>query len=84
MASDMRSVKTCRSLFTVPAYDVEGILEIVDPDIRKPIDMMEILIRIVDGSAMEGFKPDFGKGMITAWARIHGTFNRVPHCNRLY
>jgi acetyl-CoA carboxylase carboxyltransferase component len=39
------------------------------------MDMMEIILRIVDDSRIEQFKPSFGKGMITGWAHIHGN----PH-----
>lgn len=55
-----------------PAYSVDQLLQIIDPDIRKPMDMMEVILRVVDGSGLEVFKPKFGKGMITAWAHIHG------------
>ncbi|KAJ2892307.1 hypothetical protein MKZ38_010010 [Zalerion maritima] len=61
-----------QQLAAPPAYDPEQLLQIVDPDIRKPMDMMEVILRIVDRSAVEVFKPNFGKGMITAWANIHG------------
>jgi acetyl-CoA carboxylase carboxyltransferase component len=37
-----------------------------------PLDMMEVLLRVVDDSRIELFKPLFGKGIITAWAYIHG------------
>jgi acetyl-CoA carboxylase carboxyltransferase component len=56
-----------------PAYDPEELLSIVNPDIRKPMNMMEVILRIVDGSGLELFKPNFGRGMVTAWAYIHGT-----------
>jgi len=35
--------------------------------------MMEVLMRIVDDSRIQQFKPRYGTGMITAWAYIHGT-----------
>ena len=57
-----------------PKYNIEDILGIVDPDIRLPLDMMEVLLRIVDDSRIMPFKPRFGKGMITAWANIHGIY----------
>jgi acetyl-CoA carboxylase carboxyltransferase component len=43
-----------------------------------PMNMMEIMLRIVDGSKVEQFKPDFGKNLITAWARIHGRRSHKP------
>lgn len=48
-------------------------MAIVDPDIRKPFNMMEVLIRIVDDSRLLNFKPSFGRNLITAWANILGT-----------
>lgn len=59
-----------------PAYSVDQLLQIIDPDIRKPMNMIEVILRIVDGSGLEVFKPNFGKGMITAWAHIHGKARR--------
>ena len=59
-------------IISPPAYDAEELLGIINPDIRLPMDMMEIILRIVDDSRIEQFKPSFGKGMITAWGRIHG------------
>ncbi|KAH8587361.1 propionyl-CoA carboxylase beta chain [Bisporella sp. PMI_857] len=55
-----------------PLYSPEDILGIMNPDIRLPLDMMEVLLRTVDSSRIELFKPQYGKGMITAWAHIHG------------
>lgn len=56
-----------------PKYNIEDLLGIINPDIRLPLDMMEVLLRIVDDSRIMLFKPQFGKGMITAWAHICGT-----------
>ena len=55
-----------------PKYDPEEILGIVNPDIRAPMDMMEIILRLVDSSRLSIFKPTFGTAMITAYAHIHG------------
>ncbi|KAH0841181.1 Methylcrotonoyl-CoA carboxylase beta chain, mitochondrial [Fonsecaea pedrosoi] len=55
-----------------PLYDPEELYGIVNPDIRQPLDMMEVLLRIVDDARLESFKPLWGKAMITAWAYIHG------------
>lgn len=51
---------------------LEELLGIVPTDIRQPMNMREILIRIVDGSRLNEFKPLYGVGLITAWAHIHG------------
>lgn len=55
-----------------PKYDPEELLGIIDPDIRAPMDMMEIILRIVDDSRLELFKSTFGTAMITSYAHIHG------------
>lgn len=55
-----------------PLYDAEELLGVVNPDIRLPMDMMEIILRIVDDARLELFKPLWGKAMITTWAFIHG------------
>lgn len=56
-----------------PRYPVEDLLSLVNPDIRKPFDMLEVLLRIVDDSRLSVFKPKYGTNMITAWAHIQGT-----------
>jgi acetyl-CoA carboxylase carboxyltransferase component len=55
-----------------PKYDIAQLPGIADPDIRMPLDMMEVLLRVVDDSRIELFKPLYGTGVITAWAHIHG------------
>lgn len=55
-----------------PKYDPEELLGIVNPDVRAPLDMMEVILRIVDSSSLEIFKPTFGTAMIAAFAHIHG------------
>jgi len=36
------------------------------------MDMREVLLRIIDGSRLDEFKPLYGVGLITGWAHIHG------------
>lgn len=55
-----------------PRYPADEILSLVDPDIRKPLDMGEVLLRIVDDSRLSLFKPSYGQNLITAWASILG------------
>ncbi|KAL2004687.1 hypothetical protein VTN00DRAFT_3215 [Thermoascus crustaceus] len=55
-----------------PRYPADDILSIVNPDIRKPFDMREVLLRIVDDSRLSEFKPRYGTNMLTAWAHILG------------
>jgi len=55
-----------------PKFDPAELSGIVNPDIRVPLNMMEVIIRLIDDSRMDLFKPIFGKVMITGWAYIHG------------
>lgn len=55
-----------------PRYPIEDVLSIVNPDIRKPFHMNEVLLRIVDDSRLSIFKPKYGPNMITASAHIMG------------
>lgn len=55
-----------------PRYPIEDVLSIVNPDIRKPFDMREVLLRIVDDSRLSVFKPKYGPNMTTASAHIMG------------
>ncbi|KAE9366312.1 ClpP/crotonase [Stipitochalara longipes BDJ] len=63
---------TTSLIYSDAKYGMEDILGLVDPDIRQGLDMIEVILRIVDGSRMSQFKPQFGRGMLTMWARIHG------------
>ncbi len=56
-----------------PAYDPDELLGIVPVDtIRKPLDMREVLARIVDGSRFTEFKPDYGSTLVCGHAHING------------
>jgi 3-methylcrotonyl-CoA carboxylase beta subunit len=56
-----------------PLYDPEELLGIVPIDtIRKPLDMREVLARIVDGSRFMEFKPDYGATLVCGHAHING------------
>jgi 3-methylcrotonyl-CoA carboxylase beta subunit len=57
----------------LPAYDPDELLGIVPIDtIRKPLDMREILARIVDGSRFMEYKPDYGSTLVCGHAHING------------
>ncbi|MGV6802292.1 MAG: acyl-CoA carboxylase subunit beta [bacterium] len=55
-----------------PLYPASEIGGIIGDDIKLPYDMREIIARLVDGSEMHEFKPDWGKTLITGFASIHG------------
>ncbi|KAI3548004.1 3-hydroxymethyl-3-methylglutaryl-CoA lyase [Colletotrichum abscissum] len=55
-----------------PRYSIDDLLYLLNTDIRKPFDMREVLLRLVDDSRMAIFKPSYGTNMLTAWADILG------------
>ena len=55
-----------------PIYDPEDLLGIVSRDLRTPVDVRDVIARIVDGSRFEEFKARFGSTMTCGWAQIHG------------
>jgi propionyl-CoA carboxylase len=55
-----------------PLYDASEIYGVIPKDARKAYDIREVLARMVDGSALHEFKPDYGSTLVTAFARIHG------------
>ncbi len=55
-----------------PLYDPEELLGLVSRDLRQPVDVRDVIARVVDGSRFEEFKDRYGSTMICGWAQIHG------------
>jgi geranyl-CoA carboxylase beta subunit len=55
-----------------PLFDADELLGIAPADPKKPLDMREVLARIVDASAFLEFKPDYGPATLCGHAAIHG------------
>ena len=55
-----------------PIYSKEEILGIVSADIKKPFDVRELILRIVDGSEFSEFKAEYGSTMVCGCTKIHG------------
>jgi acetyl-CoA carboxylase carboxyltransferase component len=53
-------------------YPLDDLLAIVPAERSKPYDMYEVIARIVDDSEIDEYKADFGKTIITAYARVDG------------
>lgn len=67
-----------------PRYDINDILSIVNPDIRKAFDMSEVVLRLVDDSRLSVFKPRYGVNMLTAWGHIMGKHAPTKTSEKLY
>jgi acetyl-CoA carboxylase carboxyltransferase component len=55
-----------------PKKNIEDLYGIIPLDSSKPYDMLEIIERLVDDSAFEQFKQDYGKTILCGYARIEG------------
>ena len=55
-----------------PINDIEDLLGLVDPDLKRPFDVREVIGRVTVGSRFEEFKPLFGPTMVCGFASIHG------------
>lgn len=55
-----------------PKYAAEEIYGIIPHDPRKSFDVREIIARIVDGSRLHEFKPDYGNTLVCGFAHIMG------------
>jgi acetyl-CoA carboxylase carboxyltransferase component len=55
-----------------PVYDAEELLGIVSRDLRQPVDVRDIVARVVDGSRFEEFKTRYGSTIVCGWASVHG------------
>jgi 3-methylcrotonyl-CoA carboxylase beta subunit len=56
----------------LPNFPADDLLALVPQDRAKPYDMYEVIARIVDGSEIDEYKAEYGKTIITAYARIDG------------
>jgi geranyl-CoA carboxylase beta subunit len=55
-----------------PRYPTDDLLGLMPRDGRRPVDMREVIARVVDDSDFLEFKPRFGTGTVCVHASIHG------------
>jgi 3-methylcrotonyl-CoA carboxylase beta subunit len=55
-----------------PVYDPAELYGLIPADVRTPVDVREILARIVDGSRFDEFKARYAPTIICGFARLHG------------
>ncbi len=61
-----------RETFEPPAYDPQELLSVMPVNRRTPVDMREVIARLVDGSRWLDFKPAYGAATVCGHARLHG------------
>jgi len=65
------SSRPLSTTFSEPLYDPKELAGIAPTNLRKPLEMREIIARIVDGSVFDEFKPLFGTTLVTGFGRVH-------------
>ena len=55
-----------------PAYDPQELYGVLPTDTRTPVDVREIIARLVDGSRFHEFKPLYGDTLVCGFAHING------------
>src|SRR6185503_13575253 len=55
-----------------PLFDPQEIYGLLPSDLRKPLEVREIIARLVDGSRFHEFKPLFGPTLVCGFARWMG------------
>ena len=55
-----------------PLFERKELYGVIPTDTRKPFDVREIIIRLVDGSAFDEFKARFGSTLVCGFARVEG------------
>jgi acetyl-CoA carboxylase carboxyltransferase component len=55
-----------------PVADPEELLGLVSRDLRQPVDVRDVIARVVDGSRFEELKAGYGPTLVCGWASIAG------------
>ncbi len=58
--------------FAPPLHAPEELYGVIPADPRQPYDVREVIARIVDGSAFDEFKANYGTTLVTGFARLYG------------
>ena len=67
-----RAMSDKQAAYQAPRYDAEELLGLMPADPKKPVDMREVIARIVDASDFLEFKPAYGSATVTGHAAICG------------
>jgi len=55
-----------------PAKNPDGVYDLISFDGRKNYDARDLLATVVDENSLDEYKADYGKTLVTAYARING------------
>jgi 3-methylcrotonyl-CoA carboxylase beta subunit len=55
-----------------PLYSIEELYGLAPVDLKKPVEVLEIIARLTDGSRFQEFKENYGTTIIAGFAKLHG------------
>ncbi|MBX9605388.1 MAG: methylcrotonoyl-CoA carboxylase [Gammaproteobacteria bacterium] len=55
-----------------PRLDPAELGGIVGTDLKQPYDVREVIMRLVDDSELQEFKPEYGASLVCAFVHLHG------------
>jgi 3-methylcrotonyl-CoA carboxylase beta subunit len=55
-----------------PEFPTEELYNYLATDLKKPVDVMAVVKRLVDGGSFHEFKAEYGKTLLTGFARLKG------------
>jgi len=67
-----RDVPTSARTFEPPRYDREELLGLMPADLKRPVDMRQVIARIADGSEFLEFSPGYGPATVCGHFRLEG------------
>lgn len=85
--NDEHALQICRNIFETipnrknlyqntkieePHYPLSELYGILSTDLKENIDAYEVIMRIIDGSKFHEFKAEYGKTLVTGFAKIVG------------
>lgn len=57
---------------TKPEKNPEAVYDLISLEGQKPYDMRDLLASVIDADSLDEYKADYGKTLVTAYARIDG------------
>src|SRR5580704_276820 len=70
-AKESKTSKTANETFK-PAKDPDTVYDLISFDGQKQYDARDLLATVIDEGSMDEYKADYGKTIVTAYARIKG------------
>jgi acetyl-CoA carboxylase carboxyltransferase component len=71
-AQQSGSARPARAGVPKPAKNSDSVFDLISFDGQKNYDARDLLATIIDASSMDEYKADYGKTIVTAYARING------------